>query len=356
MQWKQKLLCGVVCLAQLACLSLPAWAEGRITTDMTMKEIRSDPAIVGCGISTYLKGDADDLTLRSLFEQQTLENYIGKPSAQDSADGLNLAIENYEAGRQVTWQVYSPDEIAADSSLGCVQLYWFPAERPGGKYALVLGGNVAMTSGELNEGIATAAQLHELGYTVFVLRHRIWWDLGDNGPLQDLGRAVQYITAHAEQFGVQPEQYALVGYSSGGHMEGLFSSEKTYGYRAYDVPKPGALLMAYPINDFAELKPVYHVLVDLASHDWKYYWSRITDGITAEFPPTYFWYGKNDDVLKMLCYPAQGSAIRKALEANDVPHQVTVYQNAPHAASTGNGTDAEGWLTDAVAFWEANTN
>ena len=58
-------------------------------------------------------------------------------------------------------------------------------------------------------------------------------------------------------------------------------------------------------------------------------------------PPTYFWYGKNDVSLKTLGYPFQGPAVRKALEANGVPCEVHVYENAPHAIGTGNGTDAE---------------
>ena len=36
---------GAAMLCFAAVLALPAYAEGRITTDMTMKEIRSDPAI-----------------------------------------------------------------------------------------------------------------------------------------------------------------------------------------------------------------------------------------------------------------------------------------------------------------------
>lgn len=48
----------------------------------------------------------------------------------------------------------------------------------------------------------------------------------------------------------------------GGQLCGLFSSDKRYGYKAYDVPKPGALLMGYPVNDFAEIKPVYHAVMD----------------------------------------------------------------------------------------------
>ena len=273
---------AMLCLA--AVLALPVCAEGRITTDMTMKEIRSDPAIAGSGVSTYCKGDADSLALRRLYENKTLLGYVGETTAQDSADGLNIVIENYEAGKQVTWQVYSPEEVAADSSLGCVQLFWFPGTNADGKYALVVGGNAAMKSGDLNEGIAVAAKLNEMGYSVFVLRYRILWDISNNGPLQDLGRAVQFITNHAQQFGVQPENYALVGFSSGGQLCGLFSSDKRYGYKAYDVPKPGALLMGYPVNDFAEIKPVYHAVMDPASCRWRYYWSDISGGITPDFP------------------------------------------------------------------------
>lgn len=29
-----------------------------------------------------------------------------------------------------------------------------------------------------------------------------------------------------------------------------------------------------------------------------------------------------------------------------------VYKNAGHSIGTGCGTDAEGWLTEAAAFWE----
>lgn len=72
--------------------------------------------------------------------------------------------------------------------------------------------------------------------------------------MEDVARAVQYITAHAEQFDVQPEQYAVIGYSSGGQITGLFGTDAV-GYRNYGLPKPGALLLGYPVNTFRELKP-----------------------------------------------------------------------------------------------------
>ena len=32
-----------------------------------------------------------------------------------------------------------------------------------------------------------------------------------------------------------------------------------------------------------------------------------------------------------------------------------VFESAPHSIAVGYTTDAEGWITDAVAFWEQQT-
>lgn len=39
--------------------------------------------------------------------------------------------------------------------------------------------------------------------------------------------------------------------------------------------------------------------------------------------------------------------------SDDTDGLVLVYQNAPHAIGTGTGTDAEGWLEEASAFWDS---
>lgn len=67
----------------------------------------------------------------------------------------------------------------------------------------------------MREGVSTAEWLNELGYTCFVLRYRIGDQATDNAPLEDVSRAVRYITEYAEQFHVQPEDYAVLAYSSG---------------------------------------------------------------------------------------------------------------------------------------------
>lgn len=354
---RRKILAGLISICLLLALAPLCFAaeygEANITPQTTMGEIRSNPSILGAGLWTYTK-EQNLPGLENIYDDQTLEQYVSSCDAEDTAAGLNLLIENYNAGVQVTYPLYTEQEIAEDSSRSDAVLYYYPAKTANAKYALVLSGNILNRTAEVKECISTAYQLHEMGYAAFVLRYRAYPNNSNNVPMEDVVRAVQYITDHAQQFAVQTENYALIGYSSGGHLLGLFASD-ALGYKNYSLPKPGALLLGYPIVQFAEATPVYRVGVDPFTCGRFYYEYSMADVITEDYPPVYFWYGKNDTTLKLLCWPLQGPALEKALTANNVPHKRVVYNNASHGVGLGRGTDAEGWLNDAVAFWEEQT-
>lgn len=264
---------------------------------------------------------------------------------------MNLVIENYNAGVKVTHLFYTMDEIAQDSTKAKTALFYFPAKEAGAKYALVIPGSGWNESAELEEGACTAWQLHEMGYAVFVLRYRIWTDAGDNAPLEDIGRAVQYITEHAAEFAIQPENYAIVGYSMGGHLTGLFGSDAV-GYKNYQVPEPAALLLGYPVNNMTLVKGAYRFLQDPGIREPRYYTMNVSDYVTDDFPATYHWHGKDDITLFALNAAQQEPVLEAALAAHNVPHKYIVYDHAPHVSGIGTGTDADGWLYDAAAFWE----
>ncbi len=133
------------CLASLALaamLALPAMAQEPITPQTTMREIRQNPAVQASGLYTDIHTWERDLAwFKNTHNNETLEEVVGSGSAASCAAGLSLLIQNYESGTQITYKLYSPEEIAAQPSRDHAELYYFPADTPNARYAVVLSGN-----------------------------------------------------------------------------------------------------------------------------------------------------------------------------------------------------------------------
>ena len=172
MKQAKRIVAMVLCL--LALLALPAGAvmekgEPNITAQTTMKEVRNNPGIKNSGFYTYSQ-DKDCPPGQALWEMTTVEGYTNEYVAEGCAKGLNLVIENYNNGVQVTHSFYTDAEKAADRTKNNTGLFYFPAKAENAKFALILAGSGANESAELEEGACTAWQLHELGYAAFILR------------------------------------------------------------------------------------------------------------------------------------------------------------------------------------------
>ncbi len=341
-----------VLLAVSPSFTASALGEANITPETTMAELRANESLQAAGFDTFDKGFLYLFNENEkLYANSTLWDYVGK-TAPEAADGLNLIIENYNAGVQITYKLYTEEEIAADITRDKAELYYFPANVPNAKYAIIVPGNLGERSSKIKGGCATASVLHNMGYAVFVLRYSIWLNASNNAPVHELARAVRYITDNADSFGVQTEDYAIFGYSAGGQISGLFGTDRM-GYKNYGLPKPGALILSYPVVDYnIFMQPLYFYAIDGAVPGEQYYNAVLSKEITPDYPPTYHWFGLNDGMLYLLGFSNQGYALERALVKNEVNHKMVVYKNAPHAIGLGNGTDAEGWIYDAVAFWE----
>ena len=105
---------GTLCVA--VCLAVSAFAaeygEPNITTQTTMKELRENPSIKGSGFYTYcnewIEGDTS-------YDDTPISGYVSYAAAEDAAEGMNLVIENYNKGVQITWQVYTQDSSDPNS-------------------------------------------------------------------------------------------------------------------------------------------------------------------------------------------------------------------------------------------------
>lgn len=270
-------------------------------------------------------------------------------------------------GRFCQMPIYSMDEIRANKDLKTVRLSYFPndtGERT--KFVMVLPGGGYAHCVTSEEGYPVAAKLNEMGYSCFVLEYRTGLHCSDYAPMEDVARALKYIEKRQDDFNVEMDDYALCGFSAGGNLAGMYAS-KEFGYEKYGTRKPAAIILGYPwTNIFHWLDhPYWNVWKGLMGiwlsergfvymFGWRCNREKreslcVQNHVTEEYPPTYMFSGGRD-VLVPATHHAE--VLEKALDEHEIPCKYRRYYNLPHGIGLGLNTAAEGWMKEAVAFWE----
>ena len=272
-------------------------------------------------------------------------------------------------GRFIQMPVYSMEEMAADKQKRDVKLMYFPADNPKSKrFIMILPGGGYAHLCTKQEGYPVAAALNKMGINAFVLEYSVGRDCEPYSPMIDLGTALVLIKDNLEKFNVVMDGYALMGFSAGGNLAGIFSSHK-FGYLDYQLPKPAAVILGYPwtcVNDWLH-HPYWNIWIGLLgiwlSNRGSFYMfglRHIRKGrqmldvqkyIGDDYPPTFMYSGSWDVLV-----PASRHAdvFDAALTEHNVKHVYEKYFGVPHGIGLGLHTKAEGWLDRAIEFWEAN--
>lgn len=216
---------------------------------------------------------------------------------------------------------------------------------PGGGYHMVCN---------FIEGKPIAQKLNEMGISAFILYYSVKKKARFPAPMDDLARAVKEVLDRADEYKVDTAHYSVWGGSAGGHLAASFGTDNI-GYRKYALPKPGALILSYPVITMMDS------LTHQGSRDWllgkgasqqQKEQLSIERHITKAYPPTYVWCGNADDVV-----PVENTRmLASALEHAGVPFQCDIFPGAGHGIGPGTGTSAEGWIEKAVNFWYSQTD
>jgi len=213
---------------------------------------------------------------------------------------------------------------------------------------LVPGGGYYMVSSFV-EGVPIAKKLNEKGISAFVVYYRVKKKAKYPAPMDDLAAAVKEIFSKAEEYGLDTENYSIWGASAGGHLAASFGTENM-GYIKYGLPKPGALVLSYPVITMEREK------THMGSHDFllgrnadkkSEAFASVERHVTENYPRTYIWCSDDDDVV-----PSDNTRnMVAALERAGVPVKSRIYHGVQHGAGPGTGTAAENWMNEAVDFW-----
>jgi acetyl esterase/lipase len=193
--------------------------------------------------------------------------------------------------------------------------------RPGAPFAVVCPGGGFSYVASVHEGFPHAAAISSKGYNAFVLRYRAGH--GAEAATRDLAAAISYIYRNAAALGVGTGNYSLWGSSAGARMAAAIGSHGVASYGGDDLPKPSAVVMAY------------------TGH---------SDHAAAE-PPTFVVVGQEDGIAPPAVMARRVEALRK-IGTRVECHE---YEGLGHGFGLGTRTRAEGWIFDAIRFWETSS-
>ena len=246
----------------------------------------------------------------------TWYNYI---NVAHTVEICNYLKDRTLAGKRVFYDIYTDEEKAADPRKVDTGLFFFRGD-DNAKFAVTCAGGGWAYVGAMHDSFPHALELSKRGYNAFAIIYRP----GAQTAYEDLARAISFIFAHAEELKVDTRGYSVWGGSAGGRMAATISS---YGVQRYGgtagIPKPSVAVLQY------------------TGH---------TDYNRGGEPATFVTVGESDGIAS---YRTMKSRI-DALAAMGVPTEYHSYRGLPHGFGLGVGTIAEGWLDQAVAFWERN--
>ena len=123
------------------------------------------------------------------------------------------------------------------------------------------------------------------------------------------------------------------------------------GWKHYGLPKPGALILSYPVVTMGEKAHVRcrEFLLGENQTDQLIGFTSIEKQITADYPPTFLWCGLEDRSVD----PDNSRMLADALGKQGVPHEFLTVADVGHGVGIGEGLACEGWFEKAVSFWES---
>lgn len=210
------------------------------------------------------------------------------------------------------------------------------------------GGGYRMVCNHM-EGKPIAQYLNSKGINAFVLHYRVKEKAIFPNPILDLVHAVKDLINNQKQYHVDMTNYAIFGFSAGGHMAGLYGTRE-YGYKKYDLPKPNLLGLIYPVitldKNHTHLGTRKHFTKDGTSIE-ALEAGEVYKHVDYEYPKTFIWRG---DIDKSVPHISSDLMI-DTLEEYSIPHIGIKYDKVPHGVGLGLGTKAEGWIDQAINFW-----
>ena len=174
------------------------------------------------------------------------------------------------------------------------------------------------------------------GFQAFILRYSVAEHKAWRNPLDDYEQAYKLICEKSEEWAVDTERIAVIGFSAGGHLAGCAATISSC--------KPNAAVLAYPVLKKETAKRCCENAPD------------VVEAVDENTCPCFVFASRNDNVV-----PVENTIdFISAMNKNGVGFECHIYSDAPHGFSVADETVNDmglnmcsrvpDWTADSVAW------
>lgn len=261
---------------------------------------------------------------RNISGDETLKNlgdillWYTDVNPQSTVEIVNYFKAKSDAGEKIFYDIYTDAEKKLDPRKNNTGLFFFRG-KPNEKFAICNAGGGFYYVGAMHDSFPHALYLSRAGFNAFALIYRPDAQLA----CEDLARAIAFIHENAAELQVDTKNYSLWGGSAGARMAAWLGSLGTEHFGEKKYPRPAAVIMQYT-------------------------------GLSEVFgnePPTYNCVGTRDGIAS---WQTMERRIKK-IRANGTNAEIEIFDGLQHGFGLGIGTRAEGWIDNAINFWQKNS-
>jgi len=249
---------------------------------------------------------------------------------------FTLAVALAAQKVELLWPNGAPGALGAeDRDQPRLTIFLPEAAKASGTAVVICPGGAYRNLAKDHEGVQIAQFLNSYGMAGFMLEYRLGPRYHHPIMLGDAQRAIRWVRAKAQQFGIAPDRIGVWGFSAGGHLASTAETHFDSGDPQAQDPidrvgcRPDFAILSYPVVTMQE--PYVPkgsrqnllgdspdpALIELLSNEKQ---------VTPQTPPTFIFHTNADTGV-----PAENSvqfylALRKA----GVPAEMHIYEKGPH--------------------------
>lgn len=219
-----------------------------------------------------------------------------------------------------------------------------------------------------HEGAQVAHWLNDRGVAAFVLHYRVAPRYSYPAPIQDGQRALRYVRAHAEEYGVRPDRIGIWGFSAGGHLAASVATHFGRGKAEAVDPvervsdRPDFAVLAYGVlsmeADITHPTSRRNLLGPNPEPSLIEQFSNEKQ-VTRDTPPCFLFHTGNDSVV-----PVENTVrFYVTLQRLGIPAELHIFEQGDHGAGLGQSNPQlrvwpdllegwmrlHGWITSSVS-------